>query len=150
MSAPGQDDESAPTYGPGFWVGLALGLPLVAFGLRGVLGQFSGPALESFVVYFVGGAALHDLVVAPAVCVVGWLVVRAVPKVALGPVQAALLASGVIGLVSWPLVRGYGITPGEPSFLSRDYVASVLIAWGVVWTLAAIAVGVRVVNARRR
>lgn len=143
-------DEPKPTYTAGFWIGLVLAAPVVAYGFKGALDHLPDVQLTSFVTYFVGGAVVHDLLLAPAVCVIGWLVVRVVPKVAVGPVQAALVASGVIGLVSWPFVRGYGITGGEPSFLSRNYTASVLTAWAVVWAAAAVAIAVRIVTARRQ
>ncbi len=143
-------DEPKPTYTRGFWIGLVLSAPIIAYGLRGAYDHLPDVQLTSFLTFFVGGAVVHDLVVAPVVCLLGWLVLRAVPKVAIGPVQAALVASGVIGLVSWPFVRGYGITEGEASFLSRNYTASLLIAWSVVWAAAGATVVVRVVNARRR
>lgn len=143
-------DEPKPAYTKGFWIGLVLAAPVVAYGLRGALANLPDVQLTSFVTYFVGAAVVHDLVLAPAVCVVGWVVLRIVPKVAVGPVQAALVATGVIGLISWPFVRGYGVTGGEPSFLSRNYAASVLVAWAIVWTLAAVATVVRMFNARRR
>lgn len=143
-------DEARPASGTGFWIGLALGLPLVAYGLWGLVDTFPGDRLRNVAVYFVGGAVVHDLLVAPAVCLLGWVLVRFVPRVAVGPVQAAAVASGIVALVAWPLVRGYGITAGEPSFLSRNYTASVLIVWGVAWSTAAIVILVRVVTARRR
>ena len=142
--------EDAPRYDAGFWIGLALGVPIVAYGVRGVLDALPGVQLTSFLRWFVGGALVHDLVLAPLVCLVAWIVLRTVPAVAAGPVQGALLASGLVGLVSWPFVRGYGVTPGEPSFLSRDYTASVLWIWAAIWTVALVVIVRRSVNARRR
>lgn len=140
----------APTYTKGFWVGLAVATPILGYGVTGALTQLPGVQLTSFLRYVVGAAVINDVVVAPAVGVLAWLVVRRVPAVAVGPVQAALLVSGVVGLVAWPFVRGYGVTEGEPSFLSRDYAASVLTVWAVIWGLAAAVVVVRLLNARRR
>jgi len=142
--------DDVPTYGVGFWAGLALGVPIVAYGVRGVLDALPGVQLTSFLRWFLGGALVHDLVLAPLVCVLAWGVLRVVPATAAGPVQGALLASGVVGLVSWPFVRGYGITPGEPSFLSRDYTASVLSIWAAIWAIAAVVIVWRSFNARRR
>ena len=142
--------DDVPRQGAGFWIGLVLGAPVVGSGVRGVLDALPGVQLTSFLRWFVGGAILHDLLVAPLVCLMAWGVVRIVPAVAAGPVQGALLASGVVGLVSWPFVRGYGITPGEPSFLSLDYAASVLVIWAAIWLIAAVAILWRSFNARRR
>ncbi|MDZ7675164.1 MAG: hypothetical protein U5K30_08870 [Acidimicrobiales bacterium] len=148
MTAARTDDR--PTHTKGFWIGLVLGVPVIAFGLRGLLGTFQGVALASYGQYFVGGALLHDLLIAPAVCAVGWLIARWLPRPAVAPVQAALIASSVVAVVAYPFVRGYGATPGEPSFLPRDYTNSVLLVWAVVWMVALVVVAVRVVSARRR
>lgn len=136
--------------GAGSWIGLALGAPLIAYGVRGVLADLPGVQLTSFLRYFVGAAVGHDLVVGPLVCVLAGLVVRRLPRVAVAPVQAALIVTAVVGLVAWPFVRGYGITEGEPSFLSRNYTASVLVIWGVTWVAAAGAIAGRLLSARRR
>ena len=140
----------APMYTRHFWIGLGVGSVLIAYGARGAVTELTGVQLTSFLRYFVGAALVHDLLVAPAAGAVAWLVARRVPKVAVGPVHAALLVSAVVAVVAWPLVRGYGATPGEPSFLSRDYGTSVLVIWAVVWTSAAAAIMWRIVSARRR
>lgn len=143
-------ESDEPRYTIGFWVGFALGAPVVAFGLRGVLAELPGVQLTSFAFWFLGGALIHDLLLAPVVCMLGWISARRLPRSAVAPVQAALVASGIVALVSWPFVRGYGITPGEPSFLSRNYTGSVLVVWTVVWAVAIIAIVMRALNARRR
>lgn len=143
-------ETGAPTYTAGFWVGVVIGMPIVAYGLRGVLDQLPGVQLTSFARWFLGGAVLHDVLLAPAVCAIGWAVARWLPRPAVAPVQAALVTTAIVALVSWPLVRGYGITPGEPSFLSRDYTASLLGVLAAVWAATVVAIAVRVVMARRR
>lgn len=150
MTEAAPSHERAVEHGASFWIGLAVGAPIIGYGIRGAVSALPGVQLTSFVRWFVGAAIIHDLLVAPIVCIVAWGVVRVVPAVAAGPVQGALLASGVVGLVSWPFVRGYGVTPGEPSFLSLDYAASVLAIWAVIWAIAGLVTLVRVVSARRR
>lgn len=144
------DLDATPEPTPvGFWIGLVLGTPVIAYGVRGLLDALPGVELRSFLVFFAGGAIVHDLVIGPLVGLVGWLVVRRLPRPAVAPVQAALIVTAIVGLVSWPFVRGYGITAGEASFLSRNYTASLLTVWIVVWTAAALVVVVRVRQARR-
>ena len=113
-------NEPAPTYTTGFWVGLAVATPILGYGVTGALAQLPGVQLTSFVRYFVGAAVINDVVVAPAVCVLAWLVLRWVPRVAVVPVQAALVVSGVVGLVA------------------------------IVWGLAVAVVAAKLLNARRR
>lgn len=124
MSADATTEGRAPV---GFWVGLVLGAPFLAYGVRGAVDGLPGVQLTSFLQWFVGGALVHDLVVGPLVCGAAWLVATRLPPIASGPVRGFLAASVVTALIAWPFVRGYGITPGEPSFLSRNYTASVLV-----------------------
>ncbi len=133
-----------------FWAALVPGGIMVAFGVRGLVMVTDSAALWSAGRWLVGGNLVHDLVLSPVICLVAWLLARALPDVARGPVQGACVAAGVIGVVAYPLVRGYGITPGEPSFLSRDYLQSVLILWGLSALVAVVVVVGRVVSARRR
>lgn len=130
-------DDHAPTSTTGFWVGLAAGVPIMAYGLRGLLANLPGVQLTSWITFFAGGAIIHDLVLAPVVGVVGAVVVARVPRAAKAPVQAAMVATGVLVLLSWPFIRGYGVTPGETSFLSRNYATSLQICIAAVWVLAA-------------
>lgn len=141
------DREPVPV-SRGFWVGLLLGGPIIAYGAVGAARHLPDVQGTSFLRWFVGAAVVHDLLVGPVVVAVAWLLARHLPRPIVAPVQGAVLASAVVGLVSWPFVRGYGITPGEPSFLSRNYTASVAVVWGGIWLVAAVAAGVRVVRAR--
>ena len=133
----------------GFWIGLLAGAPIIAYGIVGAIDHLPGVQGTSFLRWFVGVAMVHDLLVGPLAVAAAWLLARRLPRPIVAPVQAAVLASAVIGLVSWPFVRAYGITPGEPSFLSRNYTASLAVAWGVIWLIAAAAVGARLVRSRR-
>ncbi len=132
----------------GFWIGLLAGTPVIAYGIVGAIDHLPGVQGTSFLRWFVGVALVHDLLVGPLVVAAGWVLARRLSRPAVAPVQGALLASGMVGLVSWPFVRAYGITPGEPSFLSRNYAASLAVAWGVIWLLAAAVVGIRLVRGR--
>jgi hypothetical protein len=83
----------------------------------------------------VGLALAHDLVLAPVVLLVGAGVRRVVPAGARPLVAGGLLVSGVLGLVAWPLVRGYGRSAGNPSVLPRDYGRGLLVALAATWAV---------------
>ncbi len=134
-----------------FWVALVPGAALIAFGVRGLLDVTDATALWSAGRWFVGGAVAHDLLVSPTVSLVGLLATRWLPNRIRGPIQGALVTCGVLGVAAYPLVRGFGVTPGEPSFLDRNYLQSLLILWGCVWLLTAVMIGRRfLVTARLR
>lgn len=114
----------------------------MAYGARGVFvdARFTEPA--ELVRWALGAAVINDLLVIPLAAVVGIGLRRVVPTVAWPAVRWAAFTSAVLGLISWPFVRGYGQDPLIPSLLPRDYTAGVLAAVGVVWALAGIWIAV--------
>jgi hypothetical protein len=137
----GADDTT--TSRRGLVAGLALGVPVMAYAVRGVLvdAHLTHPA--ELARWIVGLAVLHDLVVVPLVLAVGAALRRRVPARAWAPVRAALLATAVLAAVGWPFVRGYGRNPTVPSLLPRDYAAGLLAAIAVTWLFAALGIAVR-------
>lgn len=140
------NDRAAAPHRPGagFWVAVAVGWAIVAFAVRGLLGE---PAWAGnpggFARVFLGGAILHDLVFVPAVGLVGVVVARLVPGRVRAPVQAGLIASGVVVAFAWPYVRGYGSTGANPSVLPLDYGTNLAIVLGLIWTAVAVALALR-------
>ena len=123
--------------GARFWISAAAGWAVIAFGLRGILEHSLDTRPANLARFVVGGALLHDLVVAPLVILLGVLVARAVPRRARAVVQAALVVSGIVALFSYPLVRAYGLAANNPTSLPHNYAANLLVVLGVVWAAAA-------------
>jgi hypothetical protein len=122
--------------GPGRWFGLALGLPVIAWGIRGVLMESARTHPAELGRWLVGSAVIHDAVVLPIVLLVGAVARRTVSDRAWPVVRWALATSGVLLLVSWPFVRGYGQSPANPSVLPRAYGTGVLLALAAVWAVS--------------
>lgn len=133
MTAPRHDHA-----GPGLWIGLALGVPLIGWGVRGILQESGRTHPAELGRWIVGSAIVHDAVVLPLVLAVAVLARRAVPAAAWAPVRWALATTGVLALVSWPFVRGYGRRSSNPSLLPRDYGEGVLVVVGLVWVVAVV------------
>ena len=129
--------------GPLFWVSAAAGWAVIAFGLRGIFQHSIDTRPADLARFVVGGALLHDLVVAPLVILAGVLVARYVRARSRAVVQAALVVSGVVALFSYPLVRAYGLALNNPTSLPHNYARNLLVVLGVVWAVAAIAVARR-------
>ena len=91
-----------------FWPALAVGWALIAVGIVGMFSQRDRTTPFQLVRYVIGFLLVHDVVVAPVVIGVGWLVTRFVPAVARGPLRAALALSALVVAFSWPLLRRYG------------------------------------------
>jgi hypothetical protein len=124
--------------GAGLWIGLALGVPLMAWGVRGILDESARTHPAELGRWIIGSAVVHDAVLLPLVLALGVVVRRAVPQAAWAPVRWALATTGVLVLVAWPFVRGYGRRSGNPSLLPRDYGGGLLVALAVVWLAAAV------------
>ncbi len=138
---PAQDDGRRA--GPLFWISAAVGWAVIAWGLRGIFEKSLDTRPGNLAKFVVGGALLHDLLVAPLVIVAGVLLARAVPGRERAVVQGALAVSGIIALFSYPLVRAYGLAANNPTSLPRNYTAGLLVVLGVVWAFAAAAVILR-------
>src|SRR5947209_12205698 len=89
-------------------VGAVSGIALAGFGVHTLLAHAGDTRPATVARWVIGLALLHDVVLAPAVLVIGAAVRRwAPPRVR--PVLAGLLVvTGLIVLEAWPAVRGYG------------------------------------------
>ena len=126
--------------GPRFWITAAVGWAVIGWGVYGIFSNSLDTRPANLAKFVVGGALLHDLLVAPVLILVGVLIARAVPARVRGPVQAALVVSGILALFSWPLVRAYGLAANNPTSLPHNYGLNLLIVLGVVWAVAGAAI----------
>lgn len=129
--------------GPLFWVSAVTGWVVIGIGLRGVFEHSLDTRPANLAKFVVGGALLHDLLIAPLVILVAVAVARAVPGRARAIVQAALVVTGVLTVFSYPLVRAYGLAANNPTSLPHNYALNLLVVLGVVWAVAAAALVVR-------
>ncbi len=149
-ASPAEETDSGAPGGSAFWTGLALGGAVMAFGIGGLVRATSTDAVASVGRWVVGADLVHDLVLAPLVVVLGCFTARAVPARVRGPVQAGLLATGVVLLVGWVPWRGDGrvLVPDNPSVQPLDYTSAVLTVLGFVWIAVAAWIALRLLADR--
>lgn len=99
----------------------AVGAAVLAYGVLGLLSAAPATAPVSTGLWLVGGVLAHDLVLAPVVAGVGWLLVRLVPDWARPVVQGGLVVAAVLVLVALPAVLRQGAPGGYASLLPQDY-----------------------------
>ena len=126
-----------------FWISAAVGWAIIAWGVIGIFANSLDTRPANLARFVVGGALIHDLLVAPVAILAGVLLTRAVPGRARAPVQAALAISAVVALFAYPLVRGYGLAANNPTSLPHNYGLNLLIILGVVWAAAGAAAVLR-------
>ncbi|MGQ0433365.1 MAG: hypothetical protein ACT452_13255 [Microthrixaceae bacterium] len=122
--------------GLGRWIGLLLGAPIIAWGVRGILLESDRTHPGELARWLVGSALVHDAVLLPIVASVAVVARRLVPERMWPVARWAIATTGIVALVSWPFVRGYGRRPSNPSLLPRDYGAGVIVAVVAVWLVA--------------
>jgi len=134
-------DDGYPTAYPKlFWVGLFVGWVVIAVGVRGLLVNEDSPMPTDppgWALLLLKSNLVHDFVLVPAVLLVGAAVARVVPTEVRAPIQAGLIATGVIVLFAFPFVRGYGVKRDNPTVLPQNYGRGLLIVLGVVWAVTA-------------
>jgi hypothetical protein len=142
---------SPPRYGRAFWIALPIGAALMAFGAVGLIGDAGVGAGAEVGGWLVGADVAHDFVLAPLACLVGAAVARALPRWCRAPLQAALLTSGVLLIIVFPALRGFGRdqVPDNPSVQPLDYTTATLTALAVVWATAGVWLVVRLATAAR-
>jgi hypothetical protein len=127
---------------------LVVGWAIIAFGAKAALSHSYDAHPFGLVVHLVAFDLVHDLVIAPAALLVGWAAGRFLPPVARGPVRAALAATALFVVFSYPLVRRWGRRPTNVSTLPLAYGRHLLIIVIAIWMLAALTVVLRVARAR--
>jgi hypothetical protein len=142
---------SAPTYGRAYWIALVLGAVVMAYGAIGLVADTGVSASVDVGAWLIGADVGHDFVLAPLACLIGTVVARALPRWCRAPVQGALLTTGVLLIVVFPALRGYGRdhVPDNPSVQPLDYTTATLTALAVVWAGAAVWAAVRLATAGR-
>jgi len=86
---------------------------------------------------------VHDALVAPVVGIGGLVLAKVLPPPAKAPVVVGLVLSGVLALLTVPLVwRPYGVAV-NPGLHDRNYLLGLAVALGVVWLAVAAAVLIR-------
>jgi hypothetical protein len=120
----------------------AIGLGFVGIGVRGILTHSHDTHPRSWLTWVIAAALAHDLLLAPAIGVVGVLVGRLVPGRARAAVQIGLLVSGCVLVIGVTAV----LTPGgrhyfdNSSLLPLAYGRNLVIVLAIVWTVIAIVV----------
>lgn len=135
--------------GRSFWIGVAIGGPVAAYGFASVLGRVDATSPPDLARWLAVILLTHDLLIVPVVGVVGLALARIAPGVARAPVQIALFASAVVVAVAYPAIRGFGRLPNNPTVQPLDYASATLTVLVVVWLAVAIWTVTRLVARRR-
>lgn len=124
--------------GRGFWVGLALGTPVMVYGAVELVQQAGWPRAFGVARWFGGGILLHDLVLVPIVLAVVWAIGRWTPPAVHTPLRAAVLGTALIVAIGWPGLRGYGNKSDNATIHPLDYGTAVVTLLVLLWAAASV------------
>ncbi len=125
-----RDDDSR---GP-MLVGLVCGAPFLAFGGYQVISR--NLDITGIAVWMAGGVALHDFLLVPLVFAVGAMIRRRARGRMLAPVEAALVATGILVLFAVPALSGKGRSAADPSRVPGDYPVALAVLVAMIWIAA--------------
>jgi hypothetical protein len=106
--------------------------------------------LLSLALWFGAGPVLHDLLVAPAVAVVGLAVARLLPAPWRTTVAAGAVTTAAVVLVAIPVLTRPAAAPPNPGLDDRAYLPGLLAFLAVFWVLILAATLREVARDRRR
>ncbi len=133
MSAPNDEHRPLPRT---WWIAVGIGGAIMTWGVWFYLDATSDWARRlDFAKWLIGLALAHDLLFAPIVVTIGWLVTRTVPGSMRAPVQAGLIASGCVLLVALPPLRETANASRNPTIQPLEYSTATLTVLAVVWTV---------------
>jgi hypothetical protein len=107
----------------------------MGFGVRGALQDAAATHPRDFFVWVVGADLAHDLLIAPLVCVVGFMLARFLSEPWRTPIRAGLILSALVILVGFPGLRMYGRdrVPDNLTAQPLNYSTAVLTVLAIVW-----------------
>jgi hypothetical protein len=116
-------DPPEPLAGWRWWTGLAAGGAVGLFGLAGLLRDATKTMPLVWLAWLAGLLLVHDFVLAPLVLLAGRRLRDWVSEAWRWPLQMGLVTSGVLVLVSVPVLYGAGrrTQPGNASVLPGHY-----------------------------
>ncbi len=132
-----------------FWVSAAAGWAVVAWGVAGALRHHIESRPIDLLRFVAGGILIHDLAAVPLTLLVAVVVNRAVPAGSRRWVQATLFIVGCLVLFAYPLLRGFGRLPTNPTALPHNYAVNLALVVLVVALAVACAAAVGVVRRRK-
>jgi hypothetical protein len=120
------------------------GVALLAFGVFRLLSEIPTHSLLILAVWLAAALVLHDVILAPSVVGVGWLLRRYVPDRGRRYVQVALIMIALVTVIAIPMIFLRGSQPAVKALLLRNYGANLIVIIGVLAIVSLILYAVRV------
>ena len=128
----------------------AVGVGAVAFGAIGILSHPDMAHPLGLGRWLIGALLIHDVLIAPLVLAVGWLLNRVVPRRARPFVQGALITAGLVSVLGVLLIWRQGTASARSlTLLDQNYVANLGLLLVLIAATTALAYLIAVSRTRR-
>ena len=110
-----------------------VGVGCIAFGAVRIVQNPSDTKPVSLAKWLIGSLLVHDVIIAPIVIGIGWLIARFVPARASAYVQGGLVSAGLVSAIGVVMIRRqhkYGAK--SLALLQQDYKVNLLILLAIV------------------
>ena len=126
-----------------------VGIPLGGFGIFRLVTEIPMHSLLILAVWLAAALVVHDVILAPSVVGVGWLLRRHVPDRGRRYLQAAVIMIALITVVAIPMIFLRGSQPAAKALLLRNYGSNLILIIAVIAVISLILYAVRVARDRR-
>ncbi|MFL6164209.1 MAG: hypothetical protein ACJ74U_18560 [Jatrophihabitantaceae bacterium] len=111
----------------------AVGGGLMGYGIVRIFTDAKDTKPVSLLKWLIGALLVHDLLIAPVVVGIGWLLARYVPPRARRYLQAGLIAGGLVSALGVPLIWRQGKAGASSlALLQQDYRRNLLILLAII------------------
>ncbi len=128
-----------------------IGLAAIGYGALRILTDAKDTKPLALLKWLIGSLLVHDLLIAPVLIGIGWLLVRFVPPRARTFVQAGLVAGGLVGALGVLLIwRQHKSSARSLALLQQNYAANLLVLLVIIALVTACCylISVSLVNRR--
>jgi hypothetical protein len=126
-----------------------VGIPLGGFGIFRLVTEIPMHSLLILAVWLAAALVVQDVILAPSVVGVGWLLRRHVPDRGRRYLQAALIMIALITVVAIPMIFLRGSQPAAKALLLRNYGSNLILIIAVITVISLILYAIRVARDRR-
>ena len=128
-----------------------IGIATIAYGVTRILQDPTSTKPLGLAKWLIGALLLHDLLIAPLVLGVGWIVSRVVPGRARPLVQGGLITGALISVIAVVLINREGKTSSPAlALLTQNYLVNLLILLAIVAAVCGIGYASVVLRDNRR
>jgi hypothetical protein len=110
----------------------AAGVGLLGYGIVRIFTDAKDTKPAALLRWLVGALLVHDLLIAPVVLGIGWLLTRFVPPRARRYLQAGLICGGLVSAYGVLLIWRQGKAAASLALLRQDYLRNLLIVLAIV------------------